>query len=422
MRQPADCQTPPDSQSSGQPNEPVTRGVDRSAPGDLIYPGDMTGLSLLDVGCRNGELCIEACKRGATDVTGVDFDHDALDQGRRIAEQQSCNVQFRRLDIEHEEIDRQYDYVLCLNLMHRFKNPITVLDRLLRSTRRRLILELSAFTRLDRRRLGMTPLIAWILRCLPVLYACPANAENAAHSTGFSITPAAVGNMFQFHRSVVANVQTIPSTRKSRRLVIADKRRFDRVVVFAGPASIGKSTLIEQLAQGRAAHVAERLALGDLKQWRQVEAAKLRRINEPYLPRVLFHYNMLSSRLRGIRPFERDERLDPLALAQKVTFVTLWTTPQVYRRRFDQVKIDPNMRNEQFAGPEYFLEMRSLIEDHEELFDYYRKWFDYVREKGAESLIIDNTEQEPSLISFTQWEQRARTAHHESDQGHASRT
>ena len=43
-----------------------TGGKDRSATAKAIFPDDLTGKTVLDVGCRYGYFCFEALKRGAS--------------------------------------------------------------------------------------------------------------------------------------------------------------------------------------------------------------------------------------------------------------------------------------------------------------------------------------------------------------------
>ena len=63
---------------------------------------EFKGKSVLDLGCNNGLLCIEAKRWGATRVVGVDID-PCIPAARQLAEAQNLNIEFWQLDIESKE-------------------------------------------------------------------------------------------------------------------------------------------------------------------------------------------------------------------------------------------------------------------------------------------------------------------------------
>ena len=60
-----------------------TGGTDRSPTARAIFPDDMTGKTVLDLGCKFGFFCFEALKRGAKRAVGVDVDPYSLERARR---------------------------------------------------------------------------------------------------------------------------------------------------------------------------------------------------------------------------------------------------------------------------------------------------------------------------------------------------
>src|SRR5262245_66248727 len=82
----------------------ATAGADRSATADAIFPADLRGKSVLDVGCKYGFFCFEAARRGAARVVGLDVDPDSVRKARLLASCLSSPVEFELADVEREGI------------------------------------------------------------------------------------------------------------------------------------------------------------------------------------------------------------------------------------------------------------------------------------------------------------------------------
>ena len=120
---------------------------DRSSTAKRIFPDDLSGKSVLDVGCRLGYFCFEALKRGAERVVGVDIDPDNVRKARLLADCLGFEARFEQLDIDREPIRESFDYVLGLNILHHLANPIGSLEQLAGVARERLVLEVAALRR-----------------------------------------------------------------------------------------------------------------------------------------------------------------------------------------------------------------------------------------------------------------------------------
>ena len=57
-------------------------------------PQDLTGMTVLDVGCNGGFYSIEMKRRGASRVLGIDHDEQYLDQARYAAEVTGLDISF----------------------------------------------------------------------------------------------------------------------------------------------------------------------------------------------------------------------------------------------------------------------------------------------------------------------------------------
>ena len=121
-----------------------TGGKDRSETSARIFADGVKGKSVLDIGCFLGYFCHEAVRRGASRVVGIDVDENRLRQARQIADCLGMDIEFRLFDIEQEGLTEQFDVILMLNVLHHFRNPISVVDKLIPHTNDRLILEVAS--------------------------------------------------------------------------------------------------------------------------------------------------------------------------------------------------------------------------------------------------------------------------------------
>src|SRR5829696_6752892 len=62
-------------------------------------PADLTGKSVLDIGCNGGFYSMEMKRRGARRVLGVDFDEEYLAQARFAADITGYEIEFRKLSV-----------------------------------------------------------------------------------------------------------------------------------------------------------------------------------------------------------------------------------------------------------------------------------------------------------------------------------
>lgn len=92
-------------------------------------PSDLTGLSVLDIGCNAGFYSLEMKRRGASRVLGIDFDEDYLKQARFAAEVSGLDLEFRRLSVyDVGAIDERFDVVLFMGVLYHLRYPLLALD------------------------------------------------------------------------------------------------------------------------------------------------------------------------------------------------------------------------------------------------------------------------------------------------------
>jgi len=92
-------------------------------------PADLTGRSVLDIGCNAGFYCIEMKRRGAARVLGIDSDEDYLAQARFAARVLELDIEFRPLSVyDVGAIGERFDIVLFLGVLYHLRHPLLALD------------------------------------------------------------------------------------------------------------------------------------------------------------------------------------------------------------------------------------------------------------------------------------------------------
>ncbi|MEN3337193.1 MAG: tRNA (mo5U34)-methyltransferase [Acidobacteriota bacterium] len=92
-------------------------------------PGDLTGRSVLDIGCNAGFYSIEMKRRGASRVLGLDTDPRYLAQARFAAEIQGVDIEFRQMSVyELPTLGERFDLVLFMGVLYHLRHPLLALD------------------------------------------------------------------------------------------------------------------------------------------------------------------------------------------------------------------------------------------------------------------------------------------------------
>lgn len=106
-------------------------------------PEDLRGRSVLDVGCNGGFYCVEAKRRGAERVLGVDGQRQHVRQALFVRKVLGLELEFRRFsvyDLTPQTVGR-FDITLALGLVYHLKHLVFALERLFDVTNELLILE-----------------------------------------------------------------------------------------------------------------------------------------------------------------------------------------------------------------------------------------------------------------------------------------
>jgi len=94
-------------------------------------PDDLSGKSVLDVGCNAGFYSIQMKRRGAERVVGIDSDEKYLDQARFAAKVSGAEIEFRNLSVYRvRELKEQFDLVLFMGVLYHLRHPLLALELL----------------------------------------------------------------------------------------------------------------------------------------------------------------------------------------------------------------------------------------------------------------------------------------------------
>lgn len=105
-------------------------------------PADLSGATVLDVGCNAGFYSLEFKKRGASRVLGVDVDERYLGQARFAASVLNLDIDFQKCSVyDVDRIAGQFDYVLFLGLFYHLRYPLYALDKVITKVRSRLVFQ-----------------------------------------------------------------------------------------------------------------------------------------------------------------------------------------------------------------------------------------------------------------------------------------
>ena len=92
-------------------------------------PRDMTGKTVLDIGCNAGFYSLEMKRRGAARVVGIDTDERYLRQARYAAEVEGVEIEFRRLSVwDVARLGERFDLVIFMGVLYHLRHPLLALD------------------------------------------------------------------------------------------------------------------------------------------------------------------------------------------------------------------------------------------------------------------------------------------------------
>lgn len=98
---------------------------------EAAIPRDLTGMTVLDIGCNGGFYSLEMKRRGADRVVGIDHDDGYLAQARFAAEVSELDIEFRQLSVyDVPQLQEKFDLVFFMGVFYHLRYPLLALDLL----------------------------------------------------------------------------------------------------------------------------------------------------------------------------------------------------------------------------------------------------------------------------------------------------
>lgn len=93
-------------------------------------PEELTGKSVLDIGCNAGFYSVEMKRRGADRVVGIDTDERYLEQARLASRALGFDgIEFARLSVyDVAALGERFDVVIFMGVLYHLRHPLLALD------------------------------------------------------------------------------------------------------------------------------------------------------------------------------------------------------------------------------------------------------------------------------------------------------
>jgi tRNA (mo5U34)-methyltransferase len=92
-------------------------------------PRDLTGKTVLDIGCNAGFYALEMKRRGAARVVAIDSDDRYLAQARFAAEVAGAEIELHKMDVyDVASLRERFDLVLFMGVFYHLRHPLLALD------------------------------------------------------------------------------------------------------------------------------------------------------------------------------------------------------------------------------------------------------------------------------------------------------
>lgn len=96
-----------------------------------VVPDDLSGKTVLDIGCNAGFYALEMKRRNAARVVGIDSDPHYLRQAHFAAEHAGLDIEFRQMSVyDVALLEERFDLVIFMGVLYHLRHPLLALDLL----------------------------------------------------------------------------------------------------------------------------------------------------------------------------------------------------------------------------------------------------------------------------------------------------
>jgi len=129
-------------------NTLLRKGLYRRYQLTFEYCGELSGATVLDIGCGTGRYSVECAKRGAKRVVGIDFAPAMIEFSKNIAKQMNVAdiCEFICADFLTYSFEESFDIVLALGLFDYIKDPDPVFKKIAELNPRVFVASFPRFT------------------------------------------------------------------------------------------------------------------------------------------------------------------------------------------------------------------------------------------------------------------------------------
>jgi tRNA (mo5U34)-methyltransferase len=105
-------------------------------------PENLSGRTVLDVGCNAGFYSIELKKRGARRVVGIDVDDRYLKQAQFAAAVLGVDIELEKCSVyDVDRIAGRFDYVFFMGVFYHLRYPLFALDKVIKKVAGKLVFQ-----------------------------------------------------------------------------------------------------------------------------------------------------------------------------------------------------------------------------------------------------------------------------------------
>ncbi len=366
--------------------------------GSAVLPPDLAGKTFLGINCL--KLCRLAKAAGASSVDCIlpDGDIDGVSPG-------DMGINILPLS-DGIPANRKWDHVVSDAMLSQSRHPFGDLAVLAKVTGSTLTIGVSLIRFLGMKA-GALGVIAGALRALPVVIVGNNGSTGKSQAPKFFFSPRSLREAFLRHRSDIANLEFIKESGKL--FVRAEKRRIGHLIMVSGPVAAGKSTFIERLLSGKLPDVVARLGLKPGERPPLLGTSSKAPRTKAELPVAISHYGFLRPYMRPAAACARDEALDVIDVAERVTVVTLQVDSDALVERITRGEIDAAPGEK---ASQRHLQLREEYRNPQRLAEQYDRWVKYVEGRGLRHFWAVEEAGDVKLVEAGGWSLADRESEH----------